>query len=456
MVDMSEVSPTGSTPTARTPRSKQRATSGHATGAAGLRRSWHAGLRKCITLLPKPLRFAIYRSLVDCDPAPDARLEIKIAETQEELEASFSLLHDAYVGSGFMEPHPSGLRVTPYHALPTTTTICAKWDGKVVGTISMVREGVFGFPLQQAFDLTKVRAKGGNIAEVSALAVHRDFRNTHGVILFPLLKFMYNYSWLYFDTRHLVIAVHPDRIELYESLMFFERLTARVVDKYDFANGAPAVGATLDLSLVWDQFEAVYGKKPIRKNLFSFFMTSTLPNLRLPERTYFVTNDPVLTPQLLDHFFNRRAAVLENLPLRQQELLHTIYDVPGFREVLPPLPTVQTQHPMRRHHRYSIKLPVQMSFGSGEEPVALTVIEMSLSGCQAECTAILPLDRPVMLDVQLGEGHHSRVRAVAVRRHGVEGAAMYGFRVDDPDEPWQRCVLALEEGVTNKDLLQAA
>jgi hypothetical protein len=51
---------------------------------------------------------------------------LKIADTQEELEACFTLLHDAYVGSGFMTPELSGMRVTIYHALPTTTTLCAK------------------------------------------------------------------------------------------------------------------------------------------------------------------------------------------------------------------------------------------------------------------------------------------------------------------------------------------
>ena len=167
-------------------------------------------------ILPQEKRFALYRSFVDCDPAPDERLQLKIAETTEELEACFTLLHDAYVDSGFMKPHPSGMRVTLYHALPTTTTLCAKWDGKVVGTMSLIRDSAFGFPLQTIFDLSGVRAEEGNIAEVSALAVHPRFRKTGGVILFPLMKFMYEYCTSFFDTRHLVIAVNPNRIELYE------------------------------------------------------------------------------------------------------------------------------------------------------------------------------------------------------------------------------------------------
>ena len=95
--------------------------------------------------------------------------DVSDRQTKEELEACFRLLHDAYVRRGYMKPDPSGMRVTIYHALPTTTTLCALFDGKVVGTISLIRESAIGFPLQRIFDLTSVRAKRGNIAEVSAL-----------------------------------------------------------------------------------------------------------------------------------------------------------------------------------------------------------------------------------------------------------------------------------------------
>jgi GNAT superfamily N-acetyltransferase len=227
------------------------------------RHSLRRGLRRVFSWLPQQTRFALIRRLVDCDPAPPPALELKIAETCDELEACFALLHDAYVASGFMRPHPSGLRVTVYHALPTTTTVCAKLDGRVVGTLSMVREGVFGLPLQSAFDLAPVRVQGGQVAEISALAVHPDHRRTGGTILFPLMKYMYEYCTSLFDTRHLVIAVNPDRIELYEALLQFERLQAAVVEDYAFANGAPAVGATLDLSTAPARFEALYGGRPM-------------------------------------------------------------------------------------------------------------------------------------------------------------------------------------------------
>lgn len=420
------------------------------TRTSGLRKSWNVVLRGALGMMPRAQRFGLYRRMVDCDPEPDARLVVKIAETQEELAGCFSLLHDAYVASGFMKPHPSGMRVTPYHALPTTTTICAKWDDQVVGTISMVREGVFGFPMQQAFDLTEVRELGGHIAEVSALAVHPDFRRTGGTILFPLMKYMYEYSTRFFDTRHLVIAVHPSRIELYESLLFFRRLTANVVDEYDFANGAPAVGATLDLQGAPEQFRRAYRGKPRRKDLLRYFTETPLPHLRFPDRPYYTTNDPVLTPELLDHFFNREVEVLQHLSNRQMHLLQGIYDLPEFQAVLPEPDAPVTQHPLRRHQRYSIRLPAFAHVPEGD--LELDIIEVSRHGCQAETTHPLPLDEPLDVDATLGAGVRSHVKAVAVHRHDLGSRLVYGFSIDSPDAPWEMCVRSLERGVTHADL----
>ncbi|MFY7866610.1 GNAT family N-acetyltransferase, partial [Roseateles sp.] len=235
---------------------------------SSLKKTIHQYARALFAKLPVDIRFPLYRRMIEFDTEPDSRLELKIAETKEELVACFSILHDAYVSSGFMEPHPSGMRITKYHALPTTTTLCAKYDGKIVGTISMIREGVFGFPLQSVFDLAKVRAKGGRVAEISALAVHPDFRKTGGAIFFPLMKFMREYCVNYFDTRHLVIAVNPNKIEFYESIIYFSRLQESAVAEYDFANGAPAVGATLDLRELPGFLKQGFKGRPSRRNLY--------------------------------------------------------------------------------------------------------------------------------------------------------------------------------------------
>ena len=418
-------------------------------------RRWARQLaRRAVGMLPATTRFALYRSMVECDPSPDLRLELKIAETREELEGCFRLLHDAYVASGFMKPDPSGMRVTIYHALPTTTTLCAKVDGKVVGTLSLIRDGVFGFPLQSAFDLLAVRAKSGQIAEISALAVHPDYRKTGGWILFPLMKFMYEYCTKYFDTRHLVIAVNPDKIELYESLLFFERMQAAVVDRYDFANGAPAVGATLDLRAAVDTFRRVYAGKSVRRDLYRYFVATRLPNIRLPSRPYHTTNDPVLTPELIDHFFNRATRVFDGLDERHRHLLRSIYDGTDYMRVLPSV-SGSSRMAVRSHPRYSIRCPAVFTPGSSAKGAAykLTVTELSRHGCRAECGAELTLGLTGHLEIELGEGRFARLQGEVVRLVGSDRIHRYGLRIERPDLDWLMCAQALESGQTHSDLM---
>lgn len=409
------------------------------------RRLARSVLTSLLASLPAVVRQRLYRRTVDCEPVTQGRLELKIASTQEELEACFALLHDAYVASGFMRPHPSGLRVTPYHALPTTTTLCAKVDGQVVGTLSIVREGVFGFPMQAAFDISSVRAKEGRIAEISALAVHPRWRRTGGSILFPLMKFMYGYCTRYFDTRHLVIAVNPAHIEMYESVLFFRRLTQTVVDRYDFVNGAPAVGATLDLHEAPALFEAAYGHKGGRRNLHRFFVETELSAIQYPPRPWHTSNDPVLTPALVDHFFNRRTQGLAELDERRLRLLHSIYREPAWQAVLPGLPAAADGTDplagLRREARHTLKAPVTLDvLGAPVSGLRATLLEISGHGALVRTLRPLTVGARLNLVAELGPGSTSRVVAEVMRQARSDNALLWGVHIDAPDAAWQRCV----------------
>lgn len=268
-------------------------------------------------------------------PAPRSQLTLKIADTKEELEACFAVLHDTYVESGFMKPDPSGMRLSIHHALPTTTTLCAMYDGKVVGTVSLIRENRLGMPLQNAFDLSELHSKGGCIVEVSALAISRMFRKNSGSILLPLMKFVYEFCVTHVNTRHLVIAVNPRHIKHYESLLHFRRLSTRVVESYDFANGAPAIGATLDLLQL--AMEQPAGASPhwLSNKFHACLARRERSDHQVSEQRRPAADHCRLTPELLDYFFNRRTRTFANLNELEKALLHSIYDQPEYKVVLP-------------------------------------------------------------------------------------------------------------------------
>ncbi|MBI5256442.1 MAG: hypothetical protein HY855_08085 [Burkholderiales bacterium] len=409
-------------------------------------------------MAPRRGRFALFRSMVDCEADPDRRLTLKIADSVEELEACFRILHDAYVGAGFMRPDPSGLRVTHYHALPTTTTLCAKFDGQVVGTLSIVREGAFGFPMRSAFDLSAVRAKGGKIAEISALAIHPDFRATGGRILFPLMKFMFEYCTGHFDTRHLVIAVNPRHIEMYESLLLFERLPGEPVPHYAFVNGAPAVGATLDLHTAPARFERVYGHRPGHRNLYQYFVHTRLPNIQHAPRRYFTTNHPVMTAQLLDHFFNRRTQLFAGLDTEQVQTLRAIYHHEAYATVLPLLPDPRPDGTERRRQpRYSVSCPaaLQLAGETGDgASYPLDITELSHDEFRASCSRPLPPGATGRITVALGSQVHSVVEATVLPNRPND-LSSYRFRLKSGDPAWRDCVNALGRSQTYRDLSSA-
>ncbi len=412
--------------------------------------------REALMVLPRRKRYRVFRFFADYDPAPSPRLTFKIAETREELEACFRLLHDVYVRQGFMEPDPSGMRVTIYHALPTTTTLCAMFDGKVVGTLSLIRESAIGFPLQRIFDLTSVRAKRGNIAEVSALAIHPAFQGFGGMVLLPLLKFLYEYCTGLFDTRHLVIAVHPRHIETYESLLFFRRLSGKVVPSYDFVNGAPAVGATLDLKHAPEILRKYYGHRPLRRNLHHYFVAMRLPNIELPNRRFYTTNDPVMTPQLIDYFFNRKTEVFANLSPRKKTLMNMIYDLPEYQRVLPPLPQQERERVVRQHRRFSVKCPGRLSpTDDSGAAIAMEITEVSRYGFRAGTRQPVPADTWLNAVIQLGRQETALLQVRCVQDTVFTGNHRYGFQIGEPDLVWRKFVNALYDGRTQGDLDQA-
>ncbi|MBC7939831.1 MAG: PilZ domain-containing protein, partial [Chitinophagaceae bacterium] len=250
----------------------------------------------------------------------------------------------------------------------------------------------------------------------------------------------------YFDTRHLLIAVNPNHIEMYESLLFFRRLTADGVDRYDFANGAPAVGATLDLQEAPGLFERAYAGKPGRRNLHRFFVHTLLPAIRFPDRPWHTSNDPVLTPALMQHFFAVRTQGFEDFDERRRRLLHSMYPGPEWARALPALTGAWASGAaLRRHPRYSFKCPATFSLAvSASRVFQGAIVEVSATGFQAHSSHPLAQGARVKVEVELGQGVVSTVVGTMARRVSGESEQLYGFAIEQSDAEWQRCVEWLE------------
>jgi hypothetical protein len=230
-------------------------------------------------------------------------------------------------------------------------------------------------------------------------------------------------------------------------VLFFKRLTQTVVDRYDFVNGAPAVGATLDLHEAPSLFEAAYGHKPGRRNLHKFFVHTELAEIQYPPRPWHTSNDPVLTPALLQHFFTARTQGFASLDERRLRLLHALYRGPQWAAVLPPLPPGEPQARLRSEPRHTMKCPATLTpIGSQAHALRATLVEVSGHGFQARTLRPMNIGARVAVRAELAPGVTSHVLAEVVRHASSDAGQFYGLRVDEPDAAWQRCVAWLERG----------
>ncbi|MFL5813128.1 MAG: N-acyl amino acid synthase FeeM domain-containing protein [Bdellovibrionia bacterium] len=372
---------------------------------------------------------------------PSPRLRFKLAQTQDELAAAFKLLHDAYVAEKYMSPHPSGMRVTKYHALPSTSTLIALWDDQVVGTLSLVRDGSFGLPSDAIFDLATYRSVGTRLVEVSGLAVNRQFSHMRGEILFPLLKFMHEYCVRCFGADCLIISVNPSWIDFYEALLGFSRIKEEKIDHYSFVNGAPAVGGILDLRAAPAWYANQYGGRPETTNLYDYFCNFQIPTFEFPNRTYAKISDPVMTPELLDHFFNQKTQTFSQFSDFERHIIHQLYDSDEYRKYLPKPSATEPVREIRRSKRFDVECAGRVLMQEhGLAPIAMTVKNVADNSFGAVVERGLRLNQVYNVQIAMGNFEVFSFRAQPVRK---VSNGYYGFRILNATGAWREFISTL-------------
>jgi hypothetical protein len=114
-------------------------------------------------------------------------ITIERAITIEDLCSAFRLVHDEFVEQGYIDPHPSGMRIRVYEASPETVTFIAKEEGKIVGVTSLVVDSPeFNLPAMNTFydEIISLRQRGikvsdgFKIVEGTNWAIIDKYRNT--------------------------------------------------------------------------------------------------------------------------------------------------------------------------------------------------------------------------------------------------------------------------------------
>jgi hypothetical protein len=169
------------------------------------------------------------------------------------------LVHDAYVKAGLALANPCGLRVTPYQLLPTTEILIAAQGGRVICTMSLVRDGRLGLPLEELYaeQVAARRQRGLRLAEVSCFADYQPERKAWFSRTIAVMRLAAQCS-IARGLDEVLIAVHPKHTAFYERFLGFEVVGEERT--YATVLGHPAVLMSLDLHGLGDRHPRSYAR----------------------------------------------------------------------------------------------------------------------------------------------------------------------------------------------------
>lgn len=378
---------------------------------------------------------------------PSPAFTISIAKSQSELEQAFRLLHNSYVASGYMDPHPTGMRVLAQHTLPQTTTIVAKWDGKVIATFSLIRDNPLGLTMEKIFDLGARRAGGRRLAECSSFAIDPQYRGQRGLILFPLFRFVCQYARQCFGSHELVATVDRSMVDMWCALMCAEKLADKPIP-YSDVKGTPAVGLFLNFETLESRLQQAFQNRNRNSNFYDYWThVPKEPGSCLPDRFLHGASDSIMTPELLGNFFLKNTPLRFNLNLTEIGVIVNAYPYPEYQEAI--------FLSMMSNVRAKIRLDTQMKAQVGHSHRKSEIWNVSAEGLLLKSSPN-SLDHLEKSEVVVWINDTSAIPLNCQVCWHAEGG-LYGLRIITPSVPWIKMFRTLEQSYSpqSQKLLKA-
>jgi len=180
-------------------------------------------------------------------------LDLRPAESRDELEAAYRLVYQSYVRRSYIDPHPGGVRVTLFNAVPDAVTFIAALRGEVIATVSLLPDTPAGLPMDEIYhsELDKLRRAGRRLSEVTMLADRRlEIRRTLPMLL-QLMKLVFDYATRVLEAHDLCVTINPRHDAFYKRYLLFTDIGGRKM--YPSVRNNPAVARRLNLLTVRDR-----------------------------------------------------------------------------------------------------------------------------------------------------------------------------------------------------------
>ena len=167
---------------------------------------------------------------------PDGCYRLRVAGDLRSRREAFRLVYGLYREKGYIDPHPSGMAVSLFQALPEAVTIVIEGEGRTLAAVTVVPDSPLGLPTDNLYkaELDALRARGRRLAGVVALGAAMEVQEA------PVLAKLFNAVFLVahriMGCTDFEIIVKPRHARFYRKLLGFEPLGPERSDPR--ANGA--------------------------------------------------------------------------------------------------------------------------------------------------------------------------------------------------------------------------
>lgn len=380
---------------------------------------------RAVTLMPNFIGHPLIRRNFKVSYDLPEELVFKVAQTTDEIEQAFRIIHDGFVESKLMDPNEARLRITKYYCLPSTALLVCKHKDEVIATISLIGDSAFGLPTEEFRDLSEFRDRGMKLAEISGLAIKKNNQAKRGKLLLPLFKFMYRYAQDIMKADGLVISTTAEVREFYRALFFFRALDNAKVVKFSTVKNRETVSQILYLKESPEEFRKHYGHLPKEKNLYDFFELHAFKQFRFPELKYPFSITPVFTVDQMKHFFLERTKILDHLDDREKVYLSQYYPHEEFRRLI--LKDFEEAALLRKN----VRTPVSLS--AALDGRSIEVVNVSFDGLKVKLKEMdLRMNDLVEIAIDLGQEKVLQVKALVmwVTDHSA------GLKLDELTAEW--------------------
>jgi len=271
---------------------------------------------------PEERMCRIFRSKIILRAADLDGVDISIAQTTNDLEAAFRLVHDTYVSEGYMDPQPGRVRLSVHNSMPEATVFIVKFRGEVVAAMSILPDSFAGMPLDALYrdDIVSLRRCGRRIAEIGQFAVKAGYTSDNPTVALALMSAVFDYGRRVLRLDDCLVTVHPKHSLFYRSLFFMEQIGGE--KQYASVKGNRAVLLRADLLAFSNRCRTVYANTVPEKDLPAFMARCLRAVTGGAARAQKVTG---MSAQRLIYFFERLTCVFSSVEPAVVERIRALY-----------------------------------------------------------------------------------------------------------------------------------